>query len=113
MKSVVRLVSIHPSIPVGRTNYHSGASSPWELICTVQSAVSVGMMHLGLVKNPAFTPRWAKEKQKENCIIQTCAAKTFQYITMKNMIFFFHLVNYATMEINYEDMCILQFGKSQ
>ena len=77
MKSVVRLVSIHPSIPVGRTNYHSGASSPWELICTVQSAVPVGMMHLGLVKNPAFIPRWAKEKQKENCTIQTCAAKTF------------------------------------
>ena len=25
---------------------------------------------------------------------------------MKNMIFFFHLVNSATMEINYEDMCI-------
>ena len=75
MKSVVRLVSIHPSIPVGRTNYHSGASSPWELICTVQSAVPVGMMHLGLVKNTAFTPRWAKEK--EICIIQTCAAKIF------------------------------------
>ena len=27
--------------------------------------------------------------------------------------FFFHLVNSATMEINYEDMCILQFGQSQ
>ena len=44
---VVRLVSVHPSIPVGRTNYHSGASSPWELICTVQSAMPVGMMYLG------------------------------------------------------------------
>ena len=27
--------------------------------------------------------------------------------------FFFHLVNSATMEINYEDMCILRFGQSQ
>ena len=27
--------------------------------------------------------------------------------------FVFHLVNSATMEINYEDMCILQFGQSQ
>ena len=27
--------------------------------------------------------------------------------------FFFHLVNSATMEINYEDMCRLQFGQSQ
>ena len=27
--------------------------------------------------------------------------------------FFFHLVNSATMEINYEDVCILQFGQSQ
>ena len=27
--------------------------------------------------------------------------------------FFFHLINSATMEINYEDMCILQFGPSQ
>ena len=27
--------------------------------------------------------------------------------------FFFLLINSATMEINYEDMCILQFGQSQ
>ena len=34
-----------------------------------------------LVKNPAFTPRWAKEKQKENCIIQTCTGIDLHYST--------------------------------
>ena len=34
-----------------------------------------------LVKNPAFTPRWAKEKQKDNCIIQTCTGIDLHYST--------------------------------
>ena len=32
-----------------------------------------------LVKNPAFIPRWEKEKEKENCIIQTCNGKDLHY----------------------------------
>ena len=37
-----------------------------------------------LVENPAFTPRWAKEKQKENCIIKTCTGIDLHYSTIIN-----------------------------
>ena len=35
------------------------------------------------------------------------------YHDEKHDFVFFHLVNSATMKINYEDICILQFGQSQ
>ena len=32
-----------------------------------------------LVKNPAFTPRWEKEKQNEKCIIRSCKSKELHH----------------------------------
>ena len=75
MKSVVRLVSSWKDKLSQRCIQSLGVDMHSPICRACRDDVS------RLVKNPAFTPRWAKEKQKENCIIQTCTGIDLHYST--------------------------------